>query len=306
MKNKNNFIKKLSYLYKNIQTELSSENDVVFLPKNPYLIENAHILISSYKRINLILYLTKKEVSDFEYLLYRIYLLRLAYPIESNIVIYSNNIDNPYINQIERMAQIKLFESENELLSFLRTNYRELIIDNDLEHNIKRIKHENFYRSNLIFMSTYNKLDADKQTKSYEELAEKYKDSEYIYLKNRRIQKFKYYEKESLITVEDFKSNKNHLENLKILSFYSFMNNFDLDIDYIQFTDRILPNCILFDDLHVTNSMQLFNSLSFNNIYMTSVGYNENFDSTYYRFGSHYNERLYKYRRYNETKNKKY
>lgn len=306
MKNKNNFIKKLSYLYKNIQTELSSENDVVFLPKNPYLIENAHILISSYKRITLILYLTKKEVSDFEYLLYRIYLLRLAYPIESNIVIYSNNIDNPYINQIERMTQVKLFESENELLSFLRTNYRELVIDNNLEHNIKRIKHENFYRSNLIFMSTYNKLDADKQTKSYEELAEKYKDSEYIYLKNRRIQKFKYYEKKSLITVEDFKSNKNHLENLKILSFYSFMNNFDLDTDYIQFTNRILPNCILFDDLHATNSMQLFNSLSFNNIYMTSVGYDENFDSTYYRFGSHYNERLYKYRRYNETKNKKY
>jgi len=306
LKNRNNFIKRLSYLYKNIQASISGENDVIFLPKNPYLIENAHILISSYKRITLILCLTKKEMYDYEYLLYRIYLLRLAYPTEANIVVYSDNIDNPRINEIEQMEQVKLFDNENELLHFLQTNFREVNINNKLEQNIKRIKHENFYRSNLIFMSTYNNYNSKKQTKSYEELAEEYKNNEFINLKNRRIQKFKYFEKESLIAVENFNSNKNNLENLKTLSFYSFINNFDIHTDYIQFTNRILPNCILFDNFYKNDNMQLFNSLSFNNLYMTNVGLDENFNSSYYRFGSHYNERLFKYRRYNETKNKKY
>lgn len=306
MKSKNNFIKRLSYLYKNIESSISGENDVVFLPRNPYLLENAHILITSYKRITLILYLTKKETSDYEYLLYRIYLLRLAYPTEATIVVYSDIINNPSINEIEQMEQVKLFDNEKELLHFLQINLREVNINNNLEHNIKRIKHENFYRSNLIFMSTYNKYDSQKQIKSYEELSKEYKDNEFINLKKKRIRKFKYFEKESLIAVENFNSNKYNLENLKILSFYSFINNFDIYTDYIQFSNRILPNCVLFDNFYMNDNMQLYNSLSFNNLYMTNVGLNENFNSSYYRFGSHYEERLFKYRRYNETKNKKY
>ena len=69
---KNNFINDLSYLYNNIQKNLSSKHDIIFLHKNPYLIENADILISSYKKITLILSLIKKEISDYEYFLYRI------------------------------------------------------------------------------------------------------------------------------------------------------------------------------------------------------------------------------------------
>ena len=52
----NNFNSKLSQLYKQISHELSNEFDIVLSPKNPYIIENANILISSYKKITLILF----------------------------------------------------------------------------------------------------------------------------------------------------------------------------------------------------------------------------------------------------------
>ena len=305
----NNFNSKLSQLYKQISHELSNEFDIVLSPKNPYIIENANILISSYKQITLILFLTKKEINDFEYLLYKIYLLRLAYPVEANIIIYTEKDTNiNYIDNLESMKQVNFLNSKSELLKFIKFNNNFTLLDDDLRQNLIRVKNENFYRSNLIFLSTYQKNKNLTDSIQYEQLLNQYKKDDLFYLKNRRIKKFNTFIKESLIAVETLKSKENYLHNLKTLSFYSFLNNFNLDNDYIGFTDNELPNCLLYDNLAQNdNELYIYNSLSFSNLYLSKLNNNDdNFYNTYYKFGQRYNEKLFKFRNYNENKNKKY
>ncbi|MBP6713374.1 MAG: hypothetical protein KA157_05505 [Aliarcobacter sp.] len=305
----NNFNSKLSQLYKQISHELSNEFDIVLSPKNPYIIENANILISSYKKITLILFLTKKEINDFEYLLYKIYLLRLAYPVEANIIIYTEKDTNiNYIDNLESMKQVNFLNSKSELLKFIKFNNNFTLLDDDLRQNLIRVKNENFYRSNLIFLSTYQKNKNLTDSIQYEQLLNQYKKDDLFYLKNRRIKKFNTFIKESLIAVETLKSKENYLHNLKTLSFYSFLNNFNLDNDYIGFTDNELPNCLLYDNLAQNdNELYIYNSLSFSNLYLSKLNNNDdNFYNTYYKFGQRYNEKLFKFRNYNENKNKKY
>ena len=305
----NNFNSKLSQLYKQISHELSNEFDIVLSPKNPYIIENANILISSYKKITLILFLTQKEINDFEYLLYKIYLLRLAYPVEANIIIYTEKDTNiNYIDNLESMKQVNFLNSKSELLKFIKFNNNFTLLDDDLRQNLIRVKNENFYRSNLIFLSTYQKNKNLTDSIQYEQLLNQYKKDDLFYLKNRRIKKFNTFIKESLIAVETLKSKENYLHNLKTLSFYSFLNNFNLDNDYIGFTDNELPNCLLYDNLAQNdNELYIYNSLSFSNLYLSKLNNNDdNFYNTYYKFGQRYNEKLFKFRNYNENKNKKY
>ena len=305
----NNFNSKLSQLYKQISHELSNEFDIVLSPKNPYIIENANILISSYKKITLILFLTKKEINDFEYLLYKIYLLRLAYPVEANIIIYTEKDTNiNAIDNLESMKQVNFLNSKSELLKFIKFNNNFTLLDDDLRQNLIRVKNENFYRSNLIFLSTYQKNKNLTDSIQYEQLLNQYKKDDLFYLKNRRIKKFNTFIKESLIAVETLKSKENYLHNLKTLSFYSFLNNFNLDNDYIGFTDNELPNCLLYDNLAQNNNeLYIYNSLSFSNLYLSKLNNNDdNFYNTYYKFGQRYNEKLFKFRNYNENKNKKY
>ena len=305
----NNFNSKLSQLYKQISHELSNEFDIVLSPKNPYIIENANILIPSYKKIILILLLTKKEINDFEYLLYKIYLLRLAYPVEANIIIYTEKDTNiNYIDNLESMKQVNFLNSKSELLKFIKFNNNFTLLDDDLRQNLIRVKNENFYRSNLIFLSTYQKNKNLTDSIQYEQLLNQYKKDDLFYLKNRRIKKFNTFIKESLIAVETLKSKENYLHNLKTLSFYSFLNNFNLDNDYIGFTDNELPNCLLYDNLAQNdNELYIYNSLSFSNLYLSKLNNNDdNFYNTYYKFGQRYNEKLFKFRNYNENKNKKY
>lgn len=305
----NNFNSKLSQLYKQISHELSNEFDIVLSPKNPYIIENANILISSYKKITLILFLTKKEINDFEYLLYKIYLLRLAYPVEANIIIYTEKDTNiNYIDNLESMKQVNFLNSKSELLKFIKFNNNFTLLDDDLRQNLIRVKNENFYRSNLIFLSTYQKNKNLTDSIQYEQLLNQYKKDDLFYLKNRRIKKFNTFIKESLIAVETLKSKEYYLHNLKTLSFYSFLNNFNLDNDYIGFTDNELPNCLLYDNLAQNdNELYIYNSLSFSNLYLSKLNNNDdNFYNTYYKFGQRYNEKLFKFRNYNENKNKKY
>lgn len=305
----NNFNSKLSQLYKQISHELSNEFDIVLSPKNPYIIENANILISSYKKITLILFLTKKEINDFEYLLYKIYLLRLAYPVEANIIIYTEKDTNiNYIDNLESMKQVNFLNSKSELLKFIKFNNNFTLLDDDLRQNLIRVKNENFYRSNLIFLSTYQKNKNLTDSIQYEQLLNQYKKDDLFYLKNRRIKKFNTFIKESLIAVETLKSKENYLHNLKTLSFYSFLNNFNLDNDYIGFTNNELPNCLLYDNLAQNdNELYIYNSLSFSNLYLSKLNNNDdNFYNTYYKFGQRYNEKLFKFRNYNENKNKKY
>ena len=305
----NNFNSKLSQLYKQISHELSNEFDIVLSPKNPYIIENANILISSYKKITLILFLTKKEINDFEYLLFKSYLLRLAYPVEANIIIYTEKDTNiNYIDNLESMKQVNFLNSKSELLKFIKFNNNFTLLDDDLRQNLIRVKNENFYRSNLIFLSTYQKNKNLTDSIQYEQLLNQYKKDDLFYLKNRRIKKFNTFIKESLIAVETLKSKENYLHNLKTLSFYSFLNNFNLDNDYIGFTDNELPNCLLYDNLAQNdNELYIYNSLSFSNLYLSKLNNNDdNFYNTYYKFGQRYNEKLFKFRNYNENKNKKY
>ena len=305
----NNFNSKLSQLYKQISHELSNEFDIVLSPKNPYIIENANILISSYKKITLILFLTKKEINDFEYLLYNIYLLRLGYPLEANIIIYTEKDTNiNYIDNLESMKQVNFLNSKSELLKFIKFNNNFTLLDDDQRQNLIRVKNENFYRSNLIFLSTYQKNKNLTDSIQYEQLLNQYKKDDLFYLKNRRIKKFNTFIKESLIAVETLKSKENYLHNLKTLSFYSFLNNFNLDNDYIGFTDNELPNCLLYDNLAQNdNELYIYNSLSFSNLYLSKLNNNDdNFYNTYYKFGQRYNEKLFKFRNYNENKNKKY
>jgi len=169
------------------------------LPKNPYTIENAHILISSYKKIILIIKLTKKEISDSEYLLYRIYLLKLTYPLETYIILYCENNCTLQNSNLEKIAQVKFFNSKKELIQFLKKN-KTLYVDlnHELNQHIKRIKYENFYRANLIFNKSYENSKRKKNLKSIQELLDKYKKNKFINLKNKRkIKKFQYFKNES-------------------------------------------------------------------------------------------------------------
>ncbi len=153
MKDNINFRNKLSLLYKKLHVRLSGEFDFILNPRNPYIIENANILISSYKQNILILYLTKKELLDFEYLLYRIYLLKLSYPLESNIIIYTDGItDIKYINKLEYINQIRVIEKETELFNFIKSRNGFNILNDDEKYHLQKIKRENFYRANLIFL----------------------------------------------------------------------------------------------------------------------------------------------------------
>ena len=206
------------------------------------------------------------------------------------------------------MKQVNFLNSKSELLKFIKFNNNFTLLDDDLRQNLIRVKNENFYRSNLIFLSTYQKNKNLTDSIQYEQLLNQYKKDDLFYLKNRRIKKFNTFIKESLIAVETLKSKENYLHNLKTLSFYSFLNNFNLDNDYIGFTNNELPNCLLYDNLAQNdNELYIYNSLSFSNLYLSKLNNNDdNFYNTYYKFGQRYNEKLFKFRNYNENKNKKY
>ena len=76
----------------------------------------------------------------------------------------------------------------------------------------------------------------------------------------------------------------------------------------MSITDNELPNCLLYDNLAQNdNELYIYNSLSFSNLYLSKLNNNDdNFYNTYYKFGQRYNEKLFKFRNYNENKNKKY
>lgn len=301
-----NFNTDLSVLYKNILKSVSSEYEVVLYPKNPFIIENAHILVSSYMNMTLILHFKSKESANIKYLLYRINLLRLAYPIDSRVILYfdsSTHIQDAFL--LESMNQLHVVDSIKDVIYLIKNKKDTRKLGGDEKYGLGKIKSENFYRSNLIYLKTYNNNINIEKAQPYDKLLSTYKKNESIKLNNKTIKKFSSFQKGALIAVEKLQENKNYRNSIKLLSFYSFLNNFKSDGDYLIFSKNKLPNCILIDKFpQVESIINFHNSLSFSNLYLSKLEQDsDDFYSTFYSFGQKYNERLEKFRKYNEIKN---
>lgn len=304
------FLNNVRGLFKFIDNKLSGSFSVIINPQNPFLLENANILVSSYNNSYLILYLTKEQTKDPHYLLYRIYTLKLAYPNEINVVIYvdepylKNYLENINFNKFGHMGEIKLFNSKNDLTKYILMNKEK----NNINREFNLMKNENFFRANLLFLKNYNH---NMNTKANTNILDNIKNDIYteynqVNLYGKRIINYKYYLKESLISIDMLSKRKNKSEYLKKMAYYSFLNNFVLDYDYLAFnTNKYLPNCIIFDELEdAINLKYLQNMLSFTNVFFTKIDdSNQDFNKYYYDFGMRYSERLTKFRRYNEKRN---
>lgn len=307
---KNNFVTNINNIYNFLKINLHSQFEIIKNPFNPFILENADILVSSYLNSYLILYLTKEQSSDKYYLLYRIYLLKLTYPNETSVILY---IDEEYLDfsrsninvtKFCQMGEIRIFNCIKEIQKFILTNT--IIEHKSKEFNI--IKNENFFRANLLFMKNYHYNLSDTTTSNFKDIKENIHISKQrVMLYDKQIINYNYYLKESLISIDELSIRNNKIEYLKKMAYYSFLNNFVLDYDYLNFNQtKILPNSIIFDSISSDyNFRYIQNALSFSNVFFTKAHeYNKDFDNYFYEFGNQYNDKLAKYRKFNETKYK--
>lgn len=304
------FLSNVRALFKFIENKLSESFNVIINPQNPFLLENANILVSSYNNSYLILYLTKEQTKDTYYLLYRIYTLKLAYPNEINVIIY---VDEPYLkdylanvnfDKFGYMGEIKFFNSKNDLTKYILKKKEK----NNINREFNLMKNENFFRANLLFLKNYHhNMNTQVNTNIFDNIKNNiYTEHSQVNLYGKKIINYKYYVKESLVSIDMLSKRKNKFEYLKKMAYYSFLNNFVIDYDYLAFnTNKYLPNCIIFDELiDGINLKYLQNMLSFTNVFFTKIDdENQDFNKYYYDFSLRYSDRLTKFRKYNETRN---